>query len=177
MYNLIEVLKKYSPDVLKKISEEEMECFLHNIQSAGNNCVCTVITRLTGSELALLHTAANFPQQNNGSLITVVQAASKLGVSAPAVSRLLKNLESKGYITREVNPDDRRSIYISVTESGIEAMTECIIKSVQIVSEALADFSEEELRTMIRLHNKLTANMTKIIAQKKEQNRKEKRNA
>ncbi len=177
MYNLIEVLKKYSPDVLKKISEEELECFLHNIQSAGNNCVCTAVTKLTGSELALLHTAASFPQQNNGSLITVVQAASRLGVSAPAVSRSLKNLESKGYISREINPDDRRSVCISVTQSGTEAMTECIARSLQIVSEALADFSEEELQTMIRLHNKLTANMTKVIAQKKEQNRKEKRNA
>ncbi len=173
MYNLIDVLEKYSPDVLKKISQEELERFLHNIQTAGNNCICSVVTKLTSSELALIHTSAVYPQLNDGNLITVVQAASKLGVSAPAVSRTLKNLEGKGYILREINPDDRRSVHISVTESGTAAMTECVIKSVEIVSEALADFTEEELRTMIKLHNKLTANMTQVITQKKEQIRKE----
>ncbi len=177
MYSLIDVLEKFAPDVLKKISEEEMECFLHNIQTAGNNCICSMVTKLTSSELALIHTSAVYPQLNDGNLITVVQAAARLGVSAPAVSRTLKNLESKGYILREVNPDDRRSVHISVTESGIVAMTECIVSSVKIVSEALEDFTEEELRTMIKLHNKLTTNMTKVISQKKEQYRKEKTNA
>ncbi len=177
MYDLINVLECYAPDILKKISGEEMERFLYNIQSSGNNCIHSVVTRLTGAELAFIYTAACYPKYNNGELITVVQAAAQLGVSAPAISRTLRNLESKGYITREINPDDRRSVRISVTESGTAAMTECIIDSVLIVKEALADFTDQELRTMIRLHNKLTANMTKVISERKKQNRKEQTDA
>lgn len=177
MYDLITVLERYSPDILKKISGEEMEQFLYNIQATGSNCIHSVVTKLTSAELALIHTAACYPQYNSGEHITVVQAAAQLGVSAPAVSRTLKNLESKGYILREINPEDRRSVRISVTDSGISAMTECIIESVQIVNEALADFSDEELRAMIHLHNKLTTNMTKVITEKKKQNRKEQTDA
>ncbi len=167
MYDLINVLEKYSPEILKKISGEELERFLYNIQAGGNCCPATVITKLTGAELALLHTAACYPQFNNGEYITVAQTAAQLGISAPAVSRTLKNLESKGYVSRQTNPDDRRSVYICVTENGLSAMTECIIESVKIVNEALSDFTDEELRTMIHLHNKLTNNMTKVITAKK----------
>lgn len=167
MYDLINVLEKYSPELLRKISEKEMEQFLYNIQTGGNSCPASVITKLTGAELALLHTAASYPKYNNGEHITVVQTASQLGVSAPAVSRTLKNLEGKGYVIREVNPEDRRSVRICVTEGGISVMTECIIESVKIVSETLSDFTDEELHTMIRLHNKLSANMTRVITEKK----------
>ena len=167
MYDLINVLEKYSPGILKKISGEELECFLYNIQANGNCCPATVITKLTGAELALLHTATCYPRFNNGEYITVAQTAAQLGISAPAVSRTLKNLESKGYVSRETNPDDRRSVYVRVTENGLSAMTECIIESVKIINEALSDFTDEELRTMIHLHNKLTANMTKVITAKK----------
>ncbi len=177
MYDLINVLENYAPDILDKISGEEMERLLYNIQASSNTCIHSVVTTLTSSELALVHAAACYPQYNNGEHITVVQAAAQLGVSAPAVSRTLRNLEGKGYIIREINPEDRRSVRISVTESGISAMTECIIESVLTVKEALADFTDEELRTMIHLHNKLTTNMTKVITEKKKRNRKEQTNA
>ncbi len=177
MYDLKNVLEKYAPDMLNKISEEEMERLLYNIQASSTNCIHSVVTTLTGSELALLHAAACYPQYNRGEHITVVQAAAQLGVSAPAVSRTLKNLESKGYIIRETNPSDRRSVRISVTKNGVSSMTECITESVLIMKEALADFTDDELRTMIHLHNKLTTNMTKVITEKKKQNRKEQTDA
>ena len=167
MYDLINILERYSPEILKKISGKELEQFLYNIQTGGNNCPSSVITKLTGAELALLHTAASYPQYHNGEHITVVQTASQLGISAPAVSRTLKNLEGKGYVIRDINPEDRRSVRICVTDDGISAMTECISESVKIVNEALSDFTDEELRTMIHLHNKLSANMTKVITEKK----------
>lgn len=167
MYDLINVLEKHSPELMQKISGEELKQFLYDIQSGGSICPAAVITKLTGGELALMHTAASYTQNNGGEHITVVQTASRLGISAPAVSRTLKNLESKGYILREINPDDRRSVRICVTDEGISAMTECIAESVKLVSEALSDFTDEELHTIIRLHKKLTHNMAKVITEKK----------
>lgn len=167
MYDLINILQEHAPDILKTISSSEMEQFLYNIQTSGNNCLHSVVTHLTSAEMGLIHAAACYPRYHDGEQITVVQAAAQLGVSAPAVSRTLKNLETKGYITREINPDDRRSVYITVTNNGVCAMTECITESVRIVNEALADFTDDELRTMIHLHNKLTTNMTKVITDKK----------
>ena len=167
MYDLITILRANSPDILNKISGPELEQFLYNIQTSGNNCLHSVISRLTSAELGLVHAAACYPTCHNGEQITVVQAAAQLGVSAPAVSRTLKNLENKGYIVRTINPVDRRSVYITVTKDGISALTDCITESVLIVNEALADFTDEELRTMIHLHNKLTTNMTKVITDKK----------
>ncbi|GMA97003.1 hypothetical protein GCM10025881_38270 [Pseudolysinimonas kribbensis] len=39
-------------------------------------------------------------------------------VSAPTMTRTLRDLEDRGLVTRTGNPDDRRSILVSVTAEG-----------------------------------------------------------
>ncbi|PID68932.1 MAG: MarR family transcriptional regulator [Flavobacteriia bacterium] len=42
----------------------------------------------------------------------------QMGMEATSLSRILKNMEEKGAIYREANPDDGRSILIKLTEKG-----------------------------------------------------------
>ena len=51
-----------------------------------------------------------------------------------AVSRSLRTLEEKGCILRSVNRDDRRNIYVEVTDTGRELLKE--------VEEILSDFAD-----------------------------------
>lgn len=50
--------------------------------------------------------------------IYVSELASQLKVSSPAVSRTLRSLETKGYIERSADKNDRRSTLIRLTEKG-----------------------------------------------------------
>lgn len=167
MFELTEILEKYSPHIIDRISREEYQRFLWHFQHPdGNQCISSVISLLTPSEIPLVYAAATY-QSANGSMMTVAQCAAALNVSAPAVSRTLRNLEQKGYVQRITDPDDRRSVRVSVTDSGAEALTQCIIESLEVVNEALSDFTDEELRMMVKLHCKFKENMSRVITEKK----------
>lgn len=43
-----------------------------------------------------------------------------MGMEATSLSRILKTMEEKGFIYREKNPDDGRSVFIKLTELGIK---------------------------------------------------------
>lgn len=43
-----------------------------------------------------------------------------MGMEATSLSRILKNMEEKGFIYREKNPEDGRSVFIKLTELGKE---------------------------------------------------------
>lgn len=44
--------------------------------------------------------------------------AEKLNVTTSRIANTLKPLERKGYVRRDVNPDDRRSVIVTITPEG-----------------------------------------------------------
>ncbi len=168
----LKCFEENAQELLKRISREEYESLLESIHRSADIDLFSAVTDLTPGELSLVHSAAVYPEKNNGELITVAQAASQLNVSAPAVSRTLKNLESKGYITRNTDPSDRRSVRISVTESGYSAVSRHISETLSILNKTLESFTDEEIKTMVQLHCKFTNNLRNTISDRKNQNRK-----
>lgn len=55
-----------------------------------------------------------------GNGVNVTSLSEVLGVSTPAVSRILRGLEEKGFIQRVTNKRNRRETYISLTDRGRE---------------------------------------------------------
>jgi DNA-binding MarR family transcriptional regulator len=53
-----------------------------------------------------------------GSAVEMIRG---LGVTKQAASQLIDTLVLRGYLTREINPDDRRRMAIELTELGREA--------------------------------------------------------
>ncbi|WP_313385540.1 MarR family transcriptional regulator [Chishuiella sp.] len=43
----------------------------------------------------------------------------KMGIEPTSLSRTLKNLEERGFITRKPNPEDGRSVLITLTKEGL----------------------------------------------------------
>lgn len=69
--------------------------------------------------------------------------AEELGVSQAWVSRMLRRLEERGYVCREVNANDRRAATIRMTDSGCEVVDEYFPEQLRIESDALAGLGEE----------------------------------
>ncbi|WP_330848978.1 MarR family winged helix-turn-helix transcriptional regulator [Bifidobacterium aemilianum] len=61
------------------------------------------------------------------------QLALALKASSGRVSAILSSLEKKGYITRDIDPEDRRNILVSLTESGRERAE----KDMEVVSGSM----------------------------------------
>ena len=54
---------------------------------------------------------------------TPSQLASAMNASSGRISAVLSALEKKGWITREIDPKDRRNILVSITDAGMEQST------------------------------------------------------
>ena len=48
--------------------------------------------------------------------------AQRVLLTRSGLTRLVDRLENKGYLTREIDPEDRRGFYANISKSGIQAM-------------------------------------------------------
>ena len=83
-----------------------------------------------------------------------------LCVSKAAVSQMLGNLEARGFITRNTDPENRRTIIVKLTVEGREVIKrfECRLDSYIIL--LIEKLGENDMREMIRLIYRL-ADITK----------------
>ena len=75
------------------------------------------------------------------------------------ISSILKTLEKKGEIVREVDRDNRRNVLITLTEAGRERITSELESSYDMMVKAFKSLGEEEVNEAVRLLNKLVAAM------------------
>ena len=78
--------------------------------------------------------------------------AAALGVTSPGVLGFLGDLESKDYVSRSRNPEDRRQLNLTLTESG----RSCLEQGLEVVETVhartvarLGEHGDEELRKLL----------------------------
>ncbi len=157
MSNTMDLFKKYTPEILERVSEEDLANLLRHIQIMQMINISSIISPvMTVGEFSLTYCAASYPDDHNGACITVAQSASMMGISMPAVSRTLRNLQKKGYIDRRSDENDRRNVLIIVTEAGYEALGKCISRITKLISGgAMAKFTDKQIREFIKLFCRL----------------------
>lgn len=71
-----------------------------------------------------------------------------ISYDAGAMTRMIDRLESKGLIRRNRHPDDRRVVYIELTEDGSRAFPRMKSISMDIMNRFLRGFSQAEARQL-----------------------------
>lgn len=117
----------------------------------------------THSEMELLFHALDYAAEN-GENITVAKAAKAMNVSAPAISRTLKALSSRGLTRREYDEQDRRSVRIVVTEAGEMLSREVLKSAFTMMNYVMSEFSDKELSQMMAMYERLTRGIIKFIS-------------
>ncbi|AEM69155.1 transcriptional regulator, MarR family [Allomuricauda ruestringensis DSM 13258] len=87
----------------------------------------------------------------------------KMGMEATSLSRILKNIEQKGYIQRKRNPKDGRGVLIYLTPLGLEKRgesKEVVLRFNEVVKEHT---SQEDLVGFFRV----IETINKLITDKK----------
>ncbi len=77
----------------------------------------------------------------------------RMGMEATSLSRILKNMEQKGFIYRERNPRDGRGVFIKITDFGKEKRAyakEVVLRFNDLVRSKLTD---EQLRNFFEVMN------------------------
>lgn len=85
-----------------------------------------------------------------------------MGMEPTSLSRILKNMEDKGAICREKNPEDGRSVIIKLTDYG-KQMREVSKESVIVFNNKIREhITQDELHAFF----KVTSTINKLIADK-----------
>lgn len=79
-----------------------------------------------------------------------------------ALTRLLDQLEERGYIVRERSKEDRRVVQLQLTPAGRKQAVDLIPLAVERLNIAVGDFSKAEFNEFARLLNKLIGKLRDV---------------
>lgn len=94
-------------------------------------------------------------------VMTQEQLSGQMDISKPAVSRALDSLESKGYVTRQQDPQDRRLRRLQLTAKAREIAPAVEQTYNQLYARALQGITPQELDTFIQLFARMSENFTR----------------
>lgn len=96
---------------------------------------------------------------------TCVGLARKLGHDKGAMTRLIDQMEHKGWVSRQRDDDDRRLIRLSLTPSGERTALAAKRKVIDCWNGFLADWSEAEIAALIATLQRLRQTMDEKMAE------------
>ena len=91
--------------------------------------------------------------------------ANALNVTLSAVTNLSNKLVSKGYIERVASSEDRRQVYLRITEQGREVEARMIAKYRELNEGLWSDFSDQEMDVLIASYEKMIEHLQLKIGQ------------
>lgn len=90
--------------------------------------------------------------------LSVSALGKAVGVDQPRASRLVQQGVQRGFVQREVDPDDARRTRIALTDAGRKIANGMRGERHEILSRALESFTEGESRELAQLLSKLADN-------------------
>ena len=110
--------------------------------------------RARGHEgLSIAHTNLISGLDLEGTRITTL--AERIGITKQAVGHLVLDLEQRGYITRVVDPTDRRATIVTFTDAGWRFLNDAYYVKREIEAEYSAILGEQGMAQLRALLNKL----------------------
>lgn len=90
---------------------------------------------------------------------TAADLAKVLDYDAGAVTRLVDRLEAKGLVTRSRSTDDRRVVYLDLTEEGRNAADRVPLVIADLLNRALRGFTQAEHDALLSLLRRVASNL------------------
>ena len=94
------------------------------------------------------------------------EISDEMNVSSARIAAVLNKLESKGLITRQIDPDDRRRILVGITQKGKESAEKHQQYVIECFAQIFSRLGEQDAREYVRITGKLA----KIMAEQQEFN-------
>jgi DNA-binding MarR family transcriptional regulator len=69
-------------------------------------------------------------------------------VTKPTMTRVLGDLEARGFIEREADPTDGRAFVVTATPAGVEAVLEARTERAGLVTALLAGCTDDDVRSI-----------------------------
>jgi DNA-binding MarR family transcriptional regulator len=93
--------------------------------------------------------------------LQVGELAERCGVADPTVSKMLRSLEHTGLIERRTDPENRRTVWVSLTAKGLSLVDEMQASFEQGLAQVLRELNSDQLRDLLRTMSHLEQLVTK----------------
>ena len=133
----------------------DFRSFTQIMYSFGNLDFSKFLNNCSKSEYVVLSKIDEYIVNNKVDYINVTKLSELLNVSTPAISRVLKSLESKKYIIRDIDIFCRRNTLVRLTPTGTKEVKECNGKLNGIFDNYFNELSSEEQDVFIESVEKL----------------------
>jgi len=107
---------------------------------------------LTGAQFAVLKNVAD------GVAETAADLCRTMHYDTGSMTRMLDRLEEKGVLRRERCTQDRRVVYLRITDSGNDLLPQLRGAAVLVISRHLAGFTPAEIETLKHYLTRMIAN-------------------
>ncbi len=108
-------------------------------------------------------------QLAEGEALTPGDLAQRLGVKAPTMTRTISRMEAQGFVQRKPDGGDGRQIKVHLTPAGLQSLEKINLATAATNSLALEDFSDKEIRTLLKLLKALNRNLSGDIQSEDEE--------
>lgn len=138
---------------MKKTEVNELMKVFHRFRRL--NIASMMPSEITPMEFHLLMSVLEVGEQQGNSDVRVSAACHNMHASNAAVSRMLRVLEEKELVYREVDTKDRRNTYIRLTEKGKNICKEVQTGMDDFVEAIFRRIGEENVEKIMELMNRM----------------------
>lgn len=108
--------------------------------------------------MRVLHRAS----ENGEHAVRLTDLSERLLIKPPSVTGVIDRLQRDGLVARATQPDDLRVRRVTLTDKGRTLVDGVMLGHVDQIKKILAGLSDEELATLLALHEKITAHLASI---------------
>jgi DNA-binding MarR family transcriptional regulator len=92
-------------------------------------------------------------------VVTISTLSEYLAISKPAVSQMVNVLEDRGYVERITTKNDRRIVYVRLTEAGELSLEKALQHLMKVLDEIFGKMGEKDTIKLLELLDKLCSIM------------------
>ena len=138
------------------LEQEEVIKLIQSMQQFSNKAIADW-TRLTNHNLGISPVIALSELKKHGPRMQK-ELADTLGLTPGAMTSIGNKLIKHNLAVRKYDPNDRRSIYLEITDEGLKVLEDSFQKGQFLHLELLKVLSEKEIQQLSKIYRKLLGN-------------------
>ena len=88
------------------------------------------------------------------------EISKKMETTSARTSAILNSLEKKGEISRDIDPENRNNVLVSLTNSGRQRALDIMFQSQNLIKRVLSNMGERDAKEFIRLIKVFTSSFS-----------------
>lgn len=87
----------------------------------------------------------------NGNKALPSELGKKMNVTTPRVTAILNELEERELITRTISPEDRRNVYVMLSEKGNQVVQEKLLRQKKNIKLLVERLEKDDVKAFVRV--------------------------